>query len=85
MGIDGELVTQPNNILAVEYCKAILQQNCAMEPLPITRCGSYHDTQPNPENPSATALRQLLQDGAAWQSYVPRKRHPALKMPRCTP
>jgi len=73
MGIDGELVTQPNNILAVEYCKAILQQNCAMEPLPITRCGSYHDTLPDPENPSATALRQLLQDGAAWQSYVPQE------------
>ena len=73
MGIDGELVSQPNNILAVEYCKAILRQNCAMEPLPITRCGSYHDTLPDPENPSATALRQLLQKGESWQSYVPRE------------
>jgi predicted nucleotidyltransferase len=73
MGINGELVSQPNNILAVEYCKAILRQNCAMEPLPITRCGSYHDTLPNPENPSATALRQLLQKGESWQSYVPRE------------
>ena len=73
MGIDGELVSQPNNILAVEYCKAILRQNCTMEPLPITRCGSYHDTLPDPENPSATALRQLLQTGGSWQSYVPQE------------
>ena len=73
MGIDGELVSQPNNILAVEYCKAILQQNSTMEPLPIPRCGSYHDTLPDPENPSATALRQLLQKGESWQSYVPRE------------
>ena len=73
MGIDGDLVTQPNNILAVEYCKAMLQQGCAMEPLPITRCGSYHDTLPDPENPSATALRQLLQAGDGWESYVPQE------------
>lgn len=73
MGIDGALVAQPNNILAVEYCKAILQQNCAMEPLPITRVGSYHDTLADKENPSATALRQLLLNGDSWQDYVPRE------------
>ena len=73
MGLDGDLVTKPNNILAVEYCKALLQQNCAMEPLPIVRGGSYHDTLPDPENPSATALRQLLQSSERWQDYVPRE------------
>ena len=73
MGIRGDLVAQPNNILAVEYCKAILRQNSPMEPLPISRPGSYHDTAPDPENPSATALRLLLQEGGAWQDYVPRE------------
>ncbi len=73
IGIDSELVSQPNNILAVEYCKAILKQNSPMKPLPITRCGSYHDTLPDPENPSATAIRQLLQNGESWQNYVPRE------------
>ena len=73
MGISSELVVQPNNILAVEYCKAILKQNSSMEPLPIQRCGSYHETLPDPENPSATALRQLLQAGVAWQDYMPRE------------
>ena len=73
MGIRGDLVSHPNNILAVEYCKAILRQNSSMEPLPITRSGSYHDTAPDPDNPSATALRLLMQTGGAWQNYVPQE------------
>ncbi len=79
MGIDGALVAQPNNILAVEYCKAILRQNCAMAPLPICRPGSYHDTLPDPENPSATALRLLMQNGGAWQDYVPQEAAPCFE------
>ena len=71
MGIDGSLVTSPNNILAVEYCKAILAQNSAMEPMPILRQGDYHDKTPDAENPSATSLRQALNTGADWQRFVP--------------
>ena len=73
LGCDSSLVTSPNNILAVEYCKAILAQNSLMEPIPILRQGSYHDTLPDPENPSATALRQAIIGGKAWQSFVPQE------------
>lgn len=73
VGIRGDLVSHPNNILAVEYCKAILRQNSSMEPLPITRSGCYHDTAPDPDNPSATALRLLMQTDGAWQNYVPQE------------
>ena len=34
LGIDASALTQPNNILAVEYCKAILQQGSRMLPMP---------------------------------------------------
>ena len=71
MGLNGNLLETPNNILAVEYCKAILAQNSTMEPLPIHREGNYHDKLPDPENPSATALRQLLLADRNWQSYIP--------------
>ena len=71
MGADKALVETPNNILAVEYCKAILDQDAALTPLPIHRPGSYHDLAPDPENPSATSLRRLMENGDAWQSYVP--------------
>ena len=72
MGLDGDLLASPNNILAVEYCKAILRSGCTMAPMPIHREGSYHDETPDPENPSATALRKLLLTGGDWARYVPQ-------------
>ena len=71
MGMDGSLLAQPNNILAVEYCKAILSQNSPMAPMPIYRAGGYHDTAVQEENPSATAVRQLMLSSGAWLDYVP--------------
>ena len=71
LGTDASLLSSPNDILAVEYCKAMLSQNSPMLPLPIRREGGYHDTVPDPENPSATALRQLLLTGGKWQEFVP--------------
>ena len=71
MGIDPVLVATPNNILAVEYCKAILSQKSPMKILPIHRPGSYHATAPDSENPSATAVRTAMEKDAPWQDYVP--------------
>lgn len=73
MGIGEALLSSPNNILAVEYCKAILSQNSAMLPHPIKREGSYHDETPDPENPSATSLRCRINNGNSWQEYVPQE------------
>ena len=71
MGIASAVLSTPNNILAVEYCKAILSQSCAMKPFPINREGSYHAEAPDRENPSATAVRQLLLSGHDWKSCIP--------------
>ncbi len=71
MGIDATILTKPNNILAVEYCKAILTQNSPMKILPILRQGDYHDTLPDAQNPSATALRTCIHANSDWQTYVP--------------
>ena len=79
MGLDGALVTQPNNILAIEYCKAILAQNSPMAPFPILRQGSYHAAAPDAENPSATAVRELLKAGGNWGDYIPRAARPAFE------
>ena len=70
-GADESLVSSPNDILAVEYCKAILAQNCTMRPAPIFRGGSYHDVTADPENPSATALRALIEENRDFRPYVP--------------
>ena len=71
MGADEALVSSPNDILAVEYCKAIAAQGSAMVPCPIHRPGSYHDAAPDPENPSATAVRLLIENGKFYRPYVP--------------
>jgi predicted nucleotidyltransferase len=71
MGIASAVLSTPNNILAVEYCKAILSQSCAMKPFPINREGSYHADAPDRENPSATAVRHLLLSGHDWKSCIP--------------
>ena len=76
MGQDGHLVSSPNNILAVEYCKAMAARGTRMQPMPITRSGSYHAQLPDPENPSATALRRLLTEGGGWRPYVPEEAVP---------
>jgi predicted nucleotidyltransferase len=72
MGCDASLLSQPNDILAVEYCKAILAQNSRMMPMVIRRSGGYHDTLADAENPSATAVRQLMITSGAWLDYVPQ-------------
>ena len=71
LGQAGTLLENPNDILAVEYCKAILMQNSSMEPLVIRRPGSYHETEADGENPSATAVRRLITEGGEWKKYVP--------------
>ena len=79
MGLDAEILAQPNNILAVEYCKAILSQKCAMKPFAIHREGSYHAEIADSENPSATAVRNLMLIAHNWKSCVPKTARPVFE------
>ena len=71
MGADASLLSLPNNILAVEYCKAILQQNSPMDIFPIHRPGDYHAREADRENPSATAVRTLMHGNEDFLAYIP--------------
>ena len=71
LGLPGKLLESPNNILAEEYCKAIIRQASPMKPLPIFRAGSYHAEEADFENPSATSLRLRLQKGLDISEYLP--------------
>lgn len=73
MGLPGALLETPNNILAVEYCKAILAQHSPMRPLPIRREGSYHAQAPDAENPSASSLRLQRERDGDISSYLPEE------------
>ncbi len=66
LGGNGELLENPNDILAVEYCKAILRRKSRLAPMVLARVGSYHDSM-DPNNPSASVLRETED----WEGYVP--------------
>lgn len=66
LGADAELLRAPNNILAVEYCKAIVRRGETITPLMMHREGSYHLSD-DPENPSASFLRGRED----WTGFVP--------------
>lgn len=59
----------PNNILAVEYIKAIFMQHSRLEPMTILRQGAGHDQ----EGGSASDLRVLLQSGKSIRGLTPKK------------
>lgn len=67
--------SSPNNILALEYCIALLERNSTMNILPLKREGNgYHETKLESEVfPSATAIRESLQNEISDDllNYVP--------------
>lgn len=57
--------SSPNNILGIEYIKAILKSNSSMKPVTIQRTGAgYHSRLPKEDQCSALAIRQALYAGA---------------------
>ena len=59
------ILSSPNNILGIEYCKALLRLNSHILPHALLRKGSgYHDTDfsllSNEEFPSASGIRSLM-------------------------
>lgn len=79
LGLSGEILSRPNDILAVEYCKAILAQNSPLEPFPIHRQGSYHAEIADSENPSATAVRKYMLAAHDWKSCIPTQALPVFE------
>lgn len=69
----GVTLKNPNDILGVEYCKAILQQGSSMDISPVLRDGDYHSTELDPGAPSASAVRRAVLSGIPWQNSVPEE------------
>ena len=68
-------LSSPNNILAIEYLKALKIQKSKLEPIMIKRKKVYYnDNKIVDDFASATAIRKLLQDGeyANLRKVIPR-------------
>ena len=64
-----ELISRPNNILGLEYLKALRKFNSTIQPFPIKRRGNdYHSLSLDGNFCSATALRGALQESASFHS-----------------
>lgn len=58
------LLCEPNNILALEYIKALQRRQSSISPITIKReSAGYHDTSTSAQMVSATAIRKLYQTG----------------------
>lgn len=71
--VDAAVWRQPNNILGIEYLKAINQQKSTLHPLPIERIGAgYSENVLASRYSSARAIRSAIKDGNdAYKNYLP--------------
>lgn len=62
--IDGSILADPNNILGVEYLKALYKLNSLIKPYTIKReTNNYHDEELGAIHSSATSIRKYLYEG----------------------
>lgn len=65
-----ELLEQPNNILGIEYLKALYRLKSEIEPLTIQReVSRYHDTKLQEQFSSASALRHTIENDCFASLY----------------
>lgn len=72
LGSMASLLDAPNDILAVEYLKAIYDQNLKLKPIAIKRVGAGHDRRTTEGFLSASELRTMLDSGKKINGLIPR-------------
>lgn len=72
-----EILKNSNNILGIEYIKALKKANSCIKPLTLQRAGSnYNDSSINSSLPSATSIRNALKNNSKLESlknYLPKE------------
>lgn len=69
-----EIISSPNNVLAIEYCKALISAKSNITPIAVKRIGSAHDSEvANDDFASASLIRNLILDDKVSDglSFVP--------------
>jgi predicted nucleotidyltransferase len=68
LGDKADVLTAPNNILGIEYLKALYESGSAMTPVTVRRSGAGHD---GVGAESSSHLRQLLKEGSQPWAFIP--------------
>lgn len=70
--IDSNILSEPNNILALEYIRALIRTNSRIQPFTLKRhMAGYHDTAPTQNIASASAVRRMLNQNESVDAVVP--------------
>ena len=69
MGAQADVFMSPNNVLGIEYIKAIKDYGSSMRPMTVPRTGGEHDSD---EGYSASALRKALLRGSIPAELMPK-------------
>ncbi len=68
-----DILASPNNILGIEYLKALRSSGSRLVPYTIKRLGAgYHDTDMTSQVASATGIRQMIAAGKGVDSWLPK-------------
>lgn len=77
-GFDEELVSSPNNILGIEYIKALIRTKSDIKPLTFKRYGAAHDSFVASNSiASASHIRSLIEKGSFTHNFMPSFPYPA--------
>ena len=71
IGDKAKLLKAPNNILAVEYIKAIYDQSLPLKPVTVPRFGAGHDASGGTGPRSASEIRAAMSSGVDIAPFVP--------------
>ena len=71
IGPGAQLLEEPNNLLAVEYLRAIRELGLSLKPLTVRRVGAGHDRAGEPGARSASDLRAMLRRGEDILAELP--------------
>lgn len=74
------VIRSPNNILAIEYIKAMQRTASRLKPKTVRRAGAGHDQNAGPDElPSARELRRFMQAGESIEHLVPASTFAAIE------
>ena len=79
LGAEARLLETPNNVLGVEYLKALFALRSDMIPMTTARTQTQHDMESTGPMRSASQLRSMMEAGEDISGYVPAE---ARAMPR---
>ncbi len=77
--VSAALVSSPNNILGIEYLKALQETSSPIKSFTILRRGAgYHSTDVTSPIASATGIRKRLGEGGSVREFIPEVCRPLL-------